>query len=253
MANDHDDPTDTGQENPLARPRFLVAGVVVLLIVALGGVLIIRNAQSRDVAEQLPVESSRPSITAPPPSSTSATGSSVCGLDEPRIQKPVTKAPAVGWEYDGTIAYPTSPEYGPGEKAPEGYRYCFQHSADGALIMAANAVVQGSNPKTGSSWAEYALGDGPYKDQLSEEIGSASGADGTRMKVVGYRILDFTGQAARVDLGINVSSQNEVLFVSAVYELKWQDGDWKLSADVPNPLDIATIPDVAAYIPWGSE
>ena len=37
-----------------------------------------------------------------------------------------------------------------------------------------------------------------------------------------------------------------------VYELVWQDGDWKISADTQTPLDSAPIPNTAGYIIWGA-
>lgn len=256
MANDHDDPTDTGQENPLARPRFLVAGVVVLLIVALGGVLIIRNAQSREVAEQPPVESSQPSTTTPPRSTTpTAAASSVCGLDEPRNQKPVTKAPAAVWQYEGTVAYPTSPEYGPGETAPEGYQYCFQHSAAGAVFATSNALALPDSDSARRSWIDYFVSSGPGRGELLATMASdsATSPTGVRVRVIGFKMLAYDNSTASVDIAVEAAGSGESVLGSYVYQLRWQDGDWKLNSDAAVPFNFSTISETAlpSYVPWG--
>ena len=117
--------------------------------------------------------------------------------------------------------------------------------------MAANALVQGSDAETGAAWADYALSDGQYREQLLSKLGGVTGAEGTRMTIAGFRVLNYEEASARVDLGVRVSSQNQNLIVSGVYELVWQEGDWKISADVQRPLDTASIPDLNAYVPWG--
>ncbi|MDN5762640.1 MAG: hypothetical protein L0H41_10035 [Microlunatus sp.] len=250
MANEQGNTTDdqiaTG--SPFTRPGFLISAVLVVVIVVLGVVVAVRVAGDN-------------SSTTPPPASTSPAASasstsagpdaSVCGLPAGTETGPLTSPPAVTWDYQGTIAYPKSPEFGAGKTATEGYRYCFQHSAAGAVVMAANALAQGSDPQMGESWAEYVLGTGRYRDQLADEIGAATGAEGSRLKVAGFRVLSYDGATARVDLGVQGSSQNQTLTVSGVYELVWQNGDWKISADVEHPLDISTIPDLTGYVPWG--
>ena len=238
-------------ESPLTRPSFLLSAVLVLVLVALGVFIAVRVARS-DNATTPP-----PASTAPqPPSAAASTtpadpAASVCGLPGTLSSHPLASPPAVTWDYQGTIAYPKSPEFGPGKTAPEGYRYCFQHSPAGAVVMAANALAQGSDSAIGSEWAEYALAKGPYRDQLVDQVGTVTGSEGTRLKIAGFRVLSYDGRSARVDLGVRGSSQSQELVVSGVYELTWQQGDWKISTDVRQPLDIATIPDLAGYIPWG--
>lgn len=117
--------------------------------------------------------------------------------------------------------------------------------------MAANALVQGSDPETGAAWAKYVLSEGQYRDELMNKLGAAAGAEGTRLTVAGFRVLSYNEASARVDLGVRVSSQNQNLIISGVYELVWHEGDWKISADVQRPLDTASIPDLNAYVPWG--
>jgi len=235
---------------PFTRPGFVVAAVLVVVLGLLGVIAAVRIGRSDD-ASTPPATSTTP---VPTPALTGATAdpsASVCGLAGSVGTGTLTAAPAAAWEYQGTTAYPTSPQFGPGQSAPKGYRFCFQHSPEGAAVMAANALAQGSDPEVGARWAEYALGEGRYRDQLLTEIGTVTGAPDTRIKIAGVRVLSYDGTSARVDLATRVSSQNQNLVLSAVYELVWQSGDWKVSADVQRPLDTATIPDLSGYLPWG--
>lgn len=250
MASDQDvDSSSTNPQSVTAKPAFLVAAVLVLVIAVLGVVVGVRVARSKDAS---------PPPTTPPiatPTSSASTSndpaSSVCGLPAGAEGGTLDVPPPVTWAFQGSTAYPQSPEFGAAKTASEGFRYCFQHSPAGAVVMAANALVQGSDPKTGAAWAKYALADGPYRESLLGQLAGPTGAEGTRMKIAGFRVLSYDGTSARVDLGVRVSSQNQNLMISGIYELIWHDGDWKISADVDRPLDTASIPDLNGYIPWG--
>lgn len=237
---------------PLTRPAFLLSAGVVALIIVLGLVVAVRVATSSTT--EPPTMPVSPAVTSPPISATpSDSTASVCGLPPGNDAYPLTAPPAVTWDYQGTIAYPASPEFGAGRTAAEGYRYCFQHSQSGAVVMAANALAQGSDPQLAEAWTKYVLADGRYRDQLEDEMSAGTtGAEGSRLKVAGFRVLSYDGKTARIDLGVQGSSQNQTLTVSGVYELVWQHGDWKISADVEHPLDISTITDLSAYVPWGA-
>ena len=250
MVEQRNSTAEQDARTPFTRPGFVVAAALVVVVALLGVIAAVRIGRSDD--------GSTPAATASAPAPTHAStgitadpSASVCGLAGLVDKGTLTAAPAVAWEYQGTTAYPTSPQFGPGQSAPEGYRFCFQHSPEGAVVMAANALAQGSDPEVGARWAGYALGEGRYRSQLLTEIGTVTGAPDTRIKIAGIRILSYDGTTARVDLATRVSSQNQNLVLSAVYELVWQSGDWKVSADVQRPLDTATIPDLSGYLPWG--
>lgn len=242
--------TDDNEQNPFTRPGFIAAAVVVAIVVVLGIVIAIVNATRSDDPD--PTEPS-PTTSAAPTSEPSdvAGGASVCGLEGEELAGTLSTAPAADWAYQGTTAYPTSPEFGPGETSADGVRFCFQHSPTGALFMAANALVQGSDPAVSQAWIEYGLADGPYREELVGQVGDTSGSQGTRMSLAGFRMLAYDGDTARVDLAVRASSEGQNLTLSGVYELVWQDGDWKISADVAQPLNTATVPDLAGYITWG--
>lgn len=249
MAEQRNNTAEQDSGTPFTRPGFVVAAVLVVVVVLLGVIAAVRIGRSDDAAA--PPTASTTAVATPPATGVPADPSaSVCGLAGAG-QGPMTAAPTVAWEYQGTTAYPTSPQFGPGRAAPEGYRFCFQHTPEGAAVMAANALAQGSDPEVGARWAAYALGEGRYRDQLLTEIGTVTGAPDTRIKIAGVRLLSYDATSARVDLATRVSSQNQNLVLSAVYELVWQAGDWKISTDVQRPLDTATIPDLNGYLPWG--
>jgi len=242
--------TDDDERSPFTRPGFIAAALVVVLVVVLGIVLVVVNASDEDDPGPTPTSSGTSAAPTTEPTAV-AGGESVCGLDGEVLTGTVTAAPEAEWKFQGTIGYPTSSTYGPGDTSPEGVRSCFQHSPTGALFMAANAVAQGSDPSTSAQWAEQAVAEGRYRDQLLGQVSGGSSSEGTRLSIAGFRILNYDGETARVDLGTKVSSGGQNVTMSAVYELVWQGGDWKISSDVQAPIDAASIPDLAGYITWG--
>lgn len=257
--------TDQGTEthSPFNRPGFIAAAIVIAIIVVLGIVIAIVNATNDDDAQAAPSSSATPTTastasTEPTTEPSPAAGdASVCGLEGVVDETArLTTAPAVDeWAYEGTTAYPVAREFGPAETSPEGYRYCFQHSPEGAVLMAANAIAYGSDPEASRSWAEYALSQGQYRDELlSQESAPSVGSDtgpGTRISVTGFRLLHYDGETARVDLAVDASTAQGMGTVSFAYELVWDEGDWKFNADKAQPLNAAPIPNSSGYIPWG--
>ncbi len=134
---------DNEQQSPFTRPGFVAATVVIALIVVLGLVIVIVNMTRDDPDPAPPTSTSAEPTTAAPTSEPpeAAGGASVCGLPGEVLEGTLSAAPAAEWAFQDTTAYPTSPEFGPGETNADGVRYCFQHSPEGAVFAAANAVV----------------------------------------------------------------------------------------------------------------
>ncbi|WP_205124269.1 hypothetical protein, partial [Tsukamurella conjunctivitidis] len=122
-----------------------------------------------------------------------------------------------------------------------------------AVFAAANAVVQGSDTSTVKAWLDYFV-TGSARDQvLASGAGSSSGS-GTRVNIAGFRVLAYDDENARIDVAVRGSSSGETVTLSMVYELVWEDDDWKLNVtNAESPIDVATIPDLAGYISWGSD
>lgn len=245
--------TEDDEQNPFTRPGFIAATVVVALVVVLGIVIAIMNATRGNDPDPTPTSDATTSAAPTTNTTAAAGGASVCGLDGVQMSGTVSNAPAATWAYQGTTAYPTSTEFGPAATTGDGVRNCFQHSVTGALFMAANAVVQGSDPAVATPWVTAVLGEGPFREQLLADLGSATASGGaSRMSIAGFRVLHYDGDTARIDLAIRATAETSTVTVSGVYELVWQAGDWKISAEVPEPLNVAAIPDLAGYVSWGA-
>ena len=242
---------DENQQSPFAKPGFLISAVIVVLVVVAGVFLGIMNA-TRDEPES-DAATPAPSSAMPTPTNEPVdlpSGDSICNLAGESLSGTVVTAPDTVWAYEETTAYPTSPEFGPGETNAESVRYCFQRSPEGALFAAANGMVQGSG--TGAvAWANYFLADdAANRDELLDTVGTSS-SPANRLSIEGFKVLNYDGASARIDLAARGTASSSAVYVSVVYDLVWQDGDWKLSPqDLSNPLRIAQIPDIAGYVPW---
>lgn len=237
------------------RPAFLASAAFVILLAAIAGGVTIAGLVKSD-REEGPTQSQASTPAAPTdaaPSPTQTSDESICGLEgavtEPRR---MTAAPSVQWAYDRTVAYPTSDDFGPKKSNDEGVRYCYQRSPEGALLAAANGATQATDADRLGAWLDYSLASGPYRDQiLAEAPGSADSGPGSRLAIRGFKLLDYTGDTARVDLALEGVGERETVTLSMIYTLVWENGDWKLQVDDPEvPIDVVSLPSLTGYIPW---
>ena len=245
---------DDTEQSPFARPGFIIGAVVVAALIVTAIVLTVINLNRESAAAPPtpePTSSSTTSAAPSPQPTADAGGDSVCGLEGSALTGTVTTAPAAEWAYVRTVAYPTSPEFGAADAGPEGYPFCFQHSPEGALFMAATALAVPTDSALVGPWIEYALSEGTYREALLDEVTTPSDPEGVRMQLVGFRVLSYDGDTARVDLAVRGSSGGTTITASTVYELIWEGGDWKINSNVAAPFDFATIPDTSGYIAWG--
>ncbi|RCK69938.1 hypothetical protein DT076_07915 [Desertihabitans brevis] len=253
------------QQSPWTRPGFLAAAVVVVGIavaaIVLSVLALTREDDPGDTAAPAPDPSASqtsgtdpaPASASPSPAAEEETEDSVCGLSGVETDGRLSTAPEAEWEYQGTTAYPVSTEFGPAETSDEGYRYCFQHTPEGALLAASNAVTQATDPATVGPWLEYFLADGPAKEQILAQGGELTSAEGVRLSIAGFRMLGYDGETATVDVAMEASGQGQQIILSAVYTLAWEDGDWKLQVTDPTvPFDVSTLPDLSGYVAWGA-
>lgn len=234
---------------PWVQPKFLIAAVLVITLVVVGVALALSG---RDDPEGTATTSPATVVASTPATPLADVGvESVCGLPGYTDSGTLTAAPTAEWLFQGTTAYPTSSEYGPGATSPEGVRYCFQHTPTGALFAAANAIVQGSFVETSVPWIEYFLSaQTTNRDQLVDDTPAGTSTE-TRMHIVGFRVLAYDGKTARIDMAVRAIGGGNTVYGSAAYDLVWEDGDWKLlPLDVSNPLRLAQIPDTSGYIAW---
>lgn len=241
---------DDTQQNPFTRPGFIVGAVVVAALIVTAIVLTVLNLNRGSEAAPPAPEPSSSATTSAAPSPEPSGGASVCGLGGERLSGKVTTAPAAEWKFQDVYAFPTSTTYGPGKTAMEGYPYCFQRSPEGALFAAANVTIIGFGPADQrQAFLEYALADGSYRDTLLSADGASAPSD-VRAAIAGFRVLAYDGDSARVDIAFRGSSNGQSITGSAVYELVWADGDWKLDASMPEPARVAQLPDLSGYVSW---
>jgi hypothetical protein len=245
---------EENEQSPFSRPSFIIAAVVVAALVVAGVIVGVNVATKDDGGDAQPAPSTTTTTSAAPSAEPTADagGASVCGLTGDKLSGTITTAPQATWEYQDVYSYPTSPSAGPGETAQEGYRFCYQHSPEGALFAAANATTMAFIPELRLGWLEYALTDGPYRDELLTSARSDT-SEGVRASIEGFRMLAYDGEKARVDIAFEGTASGKVVTGSVVFELVWSGGDWKLDANLSEPTRIAQLPDTAGYIPWSEK
>lgn len=246
----------TPQHSTFRRPGFILAAVIIVAIIILGVlavILLTRHPTTTPAGAAPSTVTSAPSSEAP----TGSADASVCGLEGLTRSGTLDSAPAVDqWQYEGTVAYPTSKTFGPGRTDSQGIRTCFQHTPAGALYMAASTVAAASDPDRSkvAAWAPEAISSGKYRDQLLSGVGSTTSTsdESVRYHIVGFHVLTYSASAATVDIALQVSGSGKTFDASAVYYLVWQDGDWKANADMQSPFSFSTIADLSGYVMWGS-
>lgn len=249
------DENNEKSESPFTRPGFIVSVVVLAVVLVLGAILgtlgIVNATREEPTAAPATTTSEEESEEPSEPAEEPAAGASICGLKGEVLEGTVDEAPAAQWEFQGTINYPTSKEFGPGKTDENEVRSCFQHSPEGALFMAANAMSQSSYPETYEPWLDYALSEGPNREAMLAEDADSSDMQGTRMQITGYRVLDYSGDAATIDLLASVTTEGQSADVSAVLYLVWENGDWRVDSNQAEGVDVGTATSTSGYTTWG--
>ena len=242
--------SDDSEQNPYTRPGFVAAAIVVALVVILAAVLGYRAvAEPDDPDPTTAPTSSAPTVTAAPTESPSAPGGeSVCGLDAVELDGTLTAAPDTEWELVGTTAAPSVQNHGPGEVEEDGFRYCFAHTPEGALLAAANFGAMASDPALSVAAREHYVAPGPGRDAAVSGP-PATGDSGISVQIAGFRMASYANDEATVDLAIRASNG---ALASQVVDLVWLDGDWKVeaAADGQSAARMTQIPDLTGYILW---
>ena len=242
MNTDHRSAPDAAATpNPYTRPTFVAsAAVVVVVLICLVGLLVARFTGNDD-------------SPAAPPSPTSTGAEGRC-QDTPSVSDVVpTAAPEATWQTNPQtlVEYPVSPKFGPAVVDAD-VRRCFEHSPTGALFAAVNAVDQSAGPHA-HEFFDYFIAPGPEHDALLGSGPGSSGTNGVRMSISGFRILDYTGDSAVVDVALTGQAQGTTILMTAAYPLAWHDGDWRLVVyDVTAPLNMAAIMTLEGYTLWGN-
>ena len=184
--------------SPFQRRGFVTAAIVVAVIVALGIFVLIATL----ISPPNPSPTSAPT-NGPGPS---AGDESVCGLEGFETTSSLDDAPDVRWEHVGTVAAPTDPDVGPGVVDGDGFRSCYAHTAQGALYFAVNYAAIGTDATLRDRLPEL-VAEGPGRDALAEAIGGAgdTGSTAQRAQIAGFKIGQYDGATATIDLAVNYS------------------------------------------------
>ncbi|MEZ2390243.1 hypothetical protein AB6813_11960 [bacterium RCC_150] len=217
-------PTETKapdrEQSPWTRPWFIASAAVVVLLIALAVVYVALPAPGAG-------QSSAPSPAATTTSTAQAGQESACGL--PAGDQ---RYPSVGlltkWELVGKFAVPSDPKgIGPG-KVEGTVRTCYQHSPTGALYSAANYVGTGLLPGGQTIILQSLTAQSPLRDQsLATPPTQAPVDPSLSTQIAGFKVVTYTGQAARIALGLKVIKDNKVGYGSMTFGLRWENGDWK--------------------------
>lgn len=244
-------PVQPESGSPTGPSRGVVAaGVVVAAVALLGAFLTVTTLLG---GGSDPAAAATPTAGEPTPAQTTQAAldgdKSVCGLDSVEESGTVTVAPKTTWTLLGSAAVPAVDQAGPGEVEDDGFRSCFARTPTGALVAAGNLAGMGSVSALESQMVDKSVVPGPGRDAA---LAQPSGGDGdtTGVQIAGFRVLRYDGEQADIDIALRVASSGAL--ASFVYNLQWDDGDWKLRvADTGDMLSqVAPIPSLAGYTPW---
>lgn len=238
---------DEARVSPFRSRGFIFGAIVIGLIAAAAIIAIVVNLLTPATPAERPetTSSSSPTSTDSP----SAEGS-VCGLDDVELDGTVKAAPDTEWSFVGRVAVPSSGDAGPGVIEPDGFRYCYSRTPEGALFAAANLFGLTIDRSTLDQVAQHLVVAGPARDSFIESAPStmAQPAEAFSANVAGFRVLQYDGREATVDLAVRLTT-GELL--SYVFDVSWADGDWKWSpAEGGAGVDVVVIQSLGGYTPW---
>lgn len=242
---------DSDGTNTWMQPRFVLAAVVVALIAVFAVVLTITGPADSNDRDPTPRTNSATPSAEPDPAGDS---DSACGLEAGDQTIPVTAPADTQWELVGTVAAPTAPDtIGPGV-VDDGLRSCFARSPTGALYAAVNFIATASDPALRQQAVRSLTASGPGRDRALREVEGPQNASGNSVQLGGFTILNYSDEAATVDLAFRATRPGETVagLVHLPLSLRWEDGDWKAAVPPTGELfpGLGPIPDLTGYAAW---
>lgn len=167
----------------------------------------------------------------------------------------VDVAPDADWARAGTTEFPTP--HG-AQASTDGLWECWDQTPTGAVFAAAGGFsqIQDSDPEKRLLAAEELITEGPVRDELIASFDSyASPSDattGTRVRVAGFRLLDYDGHEAHVDVLFSYVGGGSTGYLSSVVPVTWnaEKGDWRLTFTERDVAPPAVLPNAAGYVLW---
>lgn len=236
----------TTDQNPFARPAFIISAALVLALIA--AVLVIFLVPKSDSGGQPAATGTTPSSEASSTASGAST-TSTCGLPS-TSETALGIAPKSSWTLVGKMATPTDPKtFGPGVTDSDGFRSCFSHSPTGALYATANIWASSFNGYAQQVYLELAA-DSPSRDkavQAIKEGKDVSGGTTPKVQIAGFIIHSYTPESAVVELAIKSDDGG---YGALSTSLLWEDGDWKLDIPPAGGGAVRQLSDLSSFIPW---
>jgi hypothetical protein len=238
--------SDSPNQGRFSGRWFIPAAIVIALLLVLVVVLVIVNQTSSSRTPVADPTSAAPTTnTSPVPDE----DKSVCGLKGYETTNTLSGPPSTSWKLVGSVAAPNEPKgAGPGTIASDGFRTCYAHTAKGALFAAANILAMGSDANLGAELSDKLVVPGPGRDAAMKSSSGAS-TDGPRVQIAGYRVLDYNGDGATVDIAVTISNGD---MASIPTQLRWSGGDWKvvLTDNGQPPVGSSALSNLGGYTPW---
>ncbi len=228
----------------------IASGVIIALILAL--ILVNREdaPQSLAAAEK----------------EAAASGASRCGLPGLEKTATLTEVPDAPWVLVGTVGVPEVAGTGPGVIDPDGFRYCYAHTALGALVAAMNVVALGSADKYAAKLAKFSYapksaassdnpsspgaGEGVPDDQPSESDEDFANwtPDFQAFKLISYSQDKAVFELALDDPESSLRVNKEVI-IAPIY-LEWHEGDWRYQEEPMEPAEPYKANSLAGFTLW---
>lgn len=235
------------RRNPFTRPGFIIAAILVGGLVVAGVVVAVTTPATPDP--------SSPASTAgesSPVSADEGRADGDCPAGPVELTGTVDRAPESEWAYAGTMQFPVSEVSGPHVTDPDGLLRCFSHTPEGAVFAAASMGVQVADPKVRVAFADRMVLHPEVQQHLHENAEAAEpAATDIRAATLGFRLLEYDGTTAKVDIGSSVSGRGVTGYLAFTYALRWVDGDWKLDWQ-PSVIgqNSAILPNLSGYTFW---
>lgn len=253
--------TENETPNPYTRPWFLLSALLVVAVIV--AAIAVITVTGRNEAQPPVAKHSAPSTaqaTNEPASSESPAPAEAEGPCPPSLAAPadakLTAPPKVTWEQSGLNAYPASEEHGP--KPIDGIRTCYSHTPEGALLSATSATVYLSDSEQYPEWLEWGIAQGPKHDAYVEkgktgaETELRNGQGSVRLRILGYKLLEYTGDTAYLDIAAELTtSEGDAGYIANTVHLVWQNGDWRIDIEQPEPMTTQVINNIRGYTTWG--
>lgn len=223
---------------------MIVGGVLVIGL----AVVVMKSLTPENVAA--PAQQSTP---APKPAPTG------CPIDGPeQLEGRLDVAPAAAWMQSGETTFPVPLA---ADKPASGVWECFARTPEGAVFAAAAGTSQltDPNPELRRLVIEQRVKHGDVRDSMLESLNQASttqpSSSSLRMRVAGFRLVDYDGTTARVDVAFTASGKGNTASLSMLVPLQWDEkrGDWLFAYGPYDQLPPAQLPNISGYVQWPAD